>query len=541
MGFFDGFWGLSSRGKEAQNNLAGMRNQYQGQFDQWLGRSGDSWNRGNDLFNWSSNYWRDRANTGAPSVEDIRRTGEAIMPYQTELNRIRQRNLDAGEDFRNSVGSWENLSPWMTNNLNLQQQNINNNSDYIRDQIDSTHGSTTGRERETSANVLGNITRSFDDARDIIGGAYGRARTDNDKTYNDILSRTGNAFGAMRRDLEQIKPGSQAQQAQVSRSFAPNIANAAGRLRRAGVGADSLQGSNIIGNAEVARARAMDDRAAASTGQYVDSMTRLRSGELGATTDALTSRLNNSMNLGTTEAGLQSNLSLGRGSATSQEQIRSGDSLNNMDYLRLGGNTQNSNNTTNLLNQNVRDRMNNDLLGRQIQMEDFRTREGLRGDANNIDLTGINLGNQQWQQGMNWQNWDRSSRDNAANQMGNLMQGQYNNSFNGANTANQFGQVPLQMWNQQLQQEQANSGWGKRLLGGLAGSALSYFTGGFGNALGRAGGKLGGMLGNALGGGRNPQGGGFNVSNSRYTGSPMIPSNNLFGGTNFGPPMSTRF
>lgn len=540
MGFFDGFWGLNSRAREAQNALGGLRQQYQQQMDAWNGRSGDAWNNATGMFDWSRAYWGDRASGGAPSIADIRGAGSAIMPYQDALTRMWERNNQIGSDWGGVMRSWD-LFPQLQNNLNLQQQNITNESDFAASQIDETFGRAGQRADDTTQAVRGNIGGAYDSARDIIGGAYSGARRENQSTYDDILSRTGNAFRDMRSDVERLRPGGALQQATVARSFAPVIANANQRLRRSGL-ENSLAGSNVIGNAEVERARAMDDRAAQSTGEYVNASNRVRAGELGAITDALTSRLNNSINLGTQEAGLQSNLALGRGNAMSQEQIRDLAARTGLDMDALSARLGNSRYTTQQLNQNIRDRMNADILNRDMQRQDFQTEADLQRERNALEMTGLNLDDQQWQRGAQWQQWNRGASDQAAQMMAQLMQQQYGAAGNAAQTANQFGQVPLQSWQQQFNTESQNSGWGKRLLGGLAGSAIGAFTGGlgsrlggwagniFGGATGAAGNAAGGWAGNIFGGGtRQPAGGGFNVSNNWMTGSPAQMPNNLFG------------
>lgn len=511
MGFFDGFFGLTNNGKAAQNSINGLTQDFQKQMQQWLQQSQQFGNNANGLFDWSRGYWGDRANDGAPSIGAIRQNGESILPFADVLGRMWGRQQNINNDWGNVAKAWD-IMPMLQNNLDLQTQNVNNNSDYTQGQINDTFNGLGQRETDATGDIRGRIGGSYDNARDIIAGGYGGARKANQDTYGDILSRTGNAFRDMRSEIEKLKPGGAFQQAQTARSFAPAMAAASGRLRRAGIDPNSMQAANVLGNVEADRARAQDDAAARGTSNYVSAANSLRAGELGATTNALTNRLNNDMNLGTTEAGMQGNLALGRGRDLNNEVVRNLASMNGYDIGRFNANTANSQNTTNRLNDIIRARSNADLLGREMQMQDFNQGAQNQRDMNNLDMTGLNLLDQQWNRGQGYSAWDQNTRDNAANQMMQLMNGQYGNMFNANQAGQSWGNQAMQNLQQLYQQELAKSGWGTRLLGGLAGAAIGGLTGGAG---------AGGIM-SLFGGGKKPATPGFNMSNSSLTGTPAI-------------------
>ena len=207
MGFFDGFFGLTNNGKAAQNSINGLTQDYQKQMQQWLQQAQQFGQNANGLYDWSRAYWGDRANNGAPSIGSIRQNGESILPFADVLGRMWGRQQNINDDFGGVAKAWD-IMPMLQNNLDLQNQNVNNQSDYMQGQINDTFNGLTQRENDATGDIRNRIGSSYDSARDIIGAGYGGARSANQSTYGDILSRIGNAYGDMTTEAQKLKPGS---------------------------------------------------------------------------------------------------------------------------------------------------------------------------------------------------------------------------------------------------------------------------------------------------------------------------------------------
>ena len=524
------FWGLSDQGKQAQNNLSGIGNQYQQMMDYLMKQAQSSNDAGGFFRDNASQYWRNLVENGGPSIGQNRGAGQDIMPLEDLTKRLwqRQQGIDSAWGGIPNVNLGEHLSNIMNN--------INWNQGYVQDQIDKTHDSAAGREGDTSAAVRDLINSSYGGARGTLKDAYGGARKDNASTYSDIISKIGNAYGDMRTNAERIRPAGQMQQAEVARSFAPNIAATLGRLRKSGIDPNSVAASNVLGNVETGRARAMDDRAAASTADYVRTLNGIRSGELGDTTGAMTRRLANETALGTQQAGQDANLQLGQGQASSQEMLRNLSALTGIDFSRMGNTVTNLNTTMGLQNQTLQDRMKADMITRDMGRQDAQDQTNLYNQQNNLDLGVLGLQNQQWGMGTAQNQYNQGQQNLGAQGLMQLMQQMFQNANAQGQQAQGYGSGAANIWNQKYQQEAANAGWGKKLLGGIAGAAMNYFLPGSGSLFG-GGGSSGGSGGLFGGNGKTPPftynvaGGTANPASAWYTGSSLY--TNPFG--NFQP------
>ena len=472
-----GFWGMSDAGKQAQNSLRDQAQWNTANRNWWQSAASQGNDNGNALFQQLNDYWGNRG--GAPSPSDITATGNQIAPWQAAYGRMQQNQQNTRDAWGNAIKA-PTVQANVMANLGMQMDNINNNGEAIQGQIDQGYNSASGREGSTTDEIRGNIGASYDSAGREISGAYGDARKNNAAAYANILAKIGNAYGDMKGEARRILPGGELQQAAVARAFAPNIAGAAGRLRRAGVDPNSVQAANVIGNAETARARAMDDRAASSASDYVRTMNGIRQGQVGAETGAIAQQVGNDIGLGTAQGQIGANLALGRGQANNSEAARYLAAMNGLDLGRMRDTASNLDTTAMRQNQNLDARSSLDILNRQMSNEDFRTEAGLNTDANNLEMTGLGLQDNAFNRGMSYTQYDQQLRDAAQQARMQLMNGQYQNSQNSGSQAFQNGQAASQGYGGIYQNEAANAGWGARLLGGIAGSALGGWLGGAG-------------------------------------------------------------
>jgi hypothetical protein len=483
-----GFWGMSDAGKRAQD---AMRGQVQNNTDNsrwWQANASQNVDNGNALWQQTNDYWGNRG--GAPSPESITATGNAIAPWQAAFGRMQGNQQNTRDQWGRTIRGTD-VQPNIMANLGMAMDNINNNREAIQGEIDRGYSSASGREGDTTGEIRGNIGTAYDTAGREISGAYGDARKNNASAYADIIGRIGNAYSDMKTEARRIMPGGELQQAATARAFAPNMASAAGRLRRAGVDPNGVQAANVLGNVETARARAMDDRAASSASDYVRTMNGIREGQVGAETGAIRERTGNDINLGTTAAGLQSNLALGRGRDTNTEAARYLAAMNGLDLGRMRDTASNLDATAMRQNSNLADRSQLDILNRNMANEDLRTEAGLNTDANNLEMTGLNLQDNAFNRGMNFTQYDRQQLDDAQRARMQLMQQAFQNAQSSGGQAFNNGQAALQGNQNIYQQEAANAGWGTRLLGGIAGSALGGWLGGAGGITGLIGGGAG--------------------------------------------------
>lgn len=202
----------------------------------------------------------------------------------------------------------------------------------LRGSLEDAMDRSSGRSSGTTADLIGRSGNAFRDiggrTRSTYGGlgrgmadTYRRAGADTSGTYGELEGSSEGTYDEAIRDAEGLRPNSALQMARVGRSFAPAVSNAKARLRRAGVGPNDLQSQAVLGEVEAARARAMDDSAAASGERAVDRLNELRLGRQGSRERLGLGRLDRSTELGLGEQAGRERLELSQLSDEERQQL----------------------------------------------------------------------------------------------------------------------------------------------------------------------------------------------------------------------------
>jgi hypothetical protein len=414
----------------------------------------------------------------------------------------------------------------------------NDTYDRMNSSTDSTYGGLRGQAADTFGRISGTADRTY-------SGLQG----DSASTYSGLQGSNANAYGSAQKNLELIRPGGDAAAGRAARSFAPQVASTMGRLRAAGVDPNSAEASSVLGRVETGRSRAMDDAYANNIGQYVGAKNDLTLGQEGVNRDLALGGLNNNQNLAmrneeigrglglnqlqnnqgltTEQAGIQRqiagqqlsnnqdlqreqtgidrDLQLGLGQQYRDQSNRNLDLQNNIDAARYGALSTNRNNQLNHTLDWTTAANNMDLGG-------YNTRAGLAREQNNEDAYGLGLRQEQFNQGANWLQQQTAAQDRGAGAVAGIGSAQYGQGLGAGNLARGFGNDASQNWQTSYGIEAPNSGWGQRLVAGMANAFLPG-SGGMidprmvsqqNNPYGGFGGAAGGTYGGGWGGNSNP-------------------------------------
>ena len=479
MGVFDSFWGLSNRGNQARNQLQGYGDWSRGAGEDYLNRANQMGNRGNYNFGRAADYWGARSAEEAPGIGDVRGAGEQIMPYQGALDRRAQRFQQMLGGYGSGVNQANSVGGRISSMLDEAGGNISRSGDIISNELNQGAQNLIGQSDAGYNDITGNLIRGSGALRNDIGQGYGG--------ISNILS---GGYDQAQKTLESIRPGGELQAATAARSFAPARANVMRRLIASGVDPNSPEGVAATSNVGEQQARAMDDALGRNLESYADKSMNLSLGRSGAQAGAAERGLGAQAGVqqdllnavpGLQQAGLRTRLGI--------EQGRQGDVLGNVREQR------------DLSNQLLGQRGGNEQLTRAMQQQDWGAVNDILGQMNQDELTGVGLGQQQFGAGGNFLDWQQGRRDQPYNVLAGLGQQDIGNMFRGANQAQSFSGDAANEAMQRYMQEQANAGWGSKLLGGIGMGALNMLLPGSGALMGMGGAAQG--LGGAIGGGVN--------------------------------------
>lgn len=490
-----GAWGLSSAGKDAQGTLGEIPRWQWDQAKKAWGNSNDSTAAGKAKSDWATNYWKNKADNGFASTGAIRQTGAELMPGVDAAKANRWKRLGEQQtNWETTVPKAGDIMPKIDANLDQQGGNIGTN--YTDNEGIIKQGTANLNYLADAAyqDNVNSISNSYDAAESKMGAAYdemGNRITGNFgnliKESGDVYSKMGANVDAWGRQIEDLKPGSEASVATTARQFAPAMSAAGGRLRRAGIDPNSIQAASVLGDVEARRAVAMDDKAAEGAETYVNAQGQLVSAKndvLGAgfaskagLTTGMTDRMTG---LGTERAGIQTGLDLGRGKdfrgvVTDNRDVKMG-----VEGQDRGLNLTNTNNSF-LQGQALLDKRNDStLLGRDLAMNDFNVTTGLSDKQNANELVDVGLDKEVTDAGMAWQKQDENTRDTGAAAVTQQGESDQNRGLAWQQSGNQSSGQAMDGYQGTLTREQANSGWLKKALLGAGSMAANYFLPGSG-------------------------------------------------------------
>ena len=517
MGFFSQFFGLGKTGTTDRTQIPAIANWQNQQSQGWGNNANNAWNKGQGLSDWASGYYQDLSRTGGVAGDPNNNwdMGRQVMPGVQDAINNRWNNLNQIQS------NWNNFSgsPWgaqgtsdqLNNATDAMGGNITGNDQAVKGDIGDTFGRLGTANQNTSGDIQKSIAGTYGSIGNNLNNDYGRMLTDTNSTYGGLANATGSTYQTALDRLRMLQPGGELQRAQVSRSFAPQAAATADRLRAAGVDPNSLQAAGVMSGVDRDRARAMDEAAGRTTQDYVTQANNLGIGQLNTGIGLGQNRLNTANQLQGTENQLSANYAQNAGNQSRAELLRSLQNSQGLDLSRLGQNTAASNRTADQTNNYLQQRMANALGSRALGLQDYNTQTGLLNQRNQEELLGPAALYQQYQAGQG-QNAYRQGQQNigaagVAGQGGQQLQAGLGAGGLGLGYSN----AAVQNYLRSLGIESQNAGWGSKLIGGLlSGGFGGGFGGGTNPGITSGSGDFSGALGNGdfSGGGG---GGGMNM------------------------------
>lgn len=508
------FWGMSRQGKEAQNELTNLPKRFDEQAGVAWGRSNDEFQTGQGLRNEFLAYIREMIANGVGSPEEILALAEQIMPGVSEAIGNRQDRTNRLRGQAQGIPVADQVRGDMSSVLDQQGGNITGTYDDItgntRDTISRRMRAAEGYGKDRVSNIR-DVSTGMNNLTDEIQGKMGGNL---DATMLGLQGKAGEAFGGlidssdpafneMLKRVEAFKPGGEARASRVGRSFNPAYASVVNRLRRGGVELTSPEAIASLTRVDTARANAMDDSLAGDTERYVTASNAISRDKLVNKQDLVLQRLANSQGLSLdqlkTQLGLdkdyrntKNDIAYQTGRDFRSELSAQEKTQQDLDLLKLKMDTDASNTAADRTTTLNNDRANLIKLGRDLGLQDFEIQQMLEDRANEDDLMGFKLKNEQFDRGMGYKGADLSRRDAGANALGDTSQRTLDSSLRWQGVGQDNAAAAQQGYNNVFQRESANAGWGKKLIGAIGGAAADYFLPGSGSIVRGATGSGGG-------------------------------------------------
>lgn len=472
-----GAFGPNAAMKQAVGYPTELGNWFSAQLPQQFGRSQAQTNIGNNIQDWLAQWYHDQMVNGAPTPQQQKDWGSQIMPGIQSALDSRKANLDDIQRQWSSLPTSGDTMGIIDRNTRQQGQNIGQNQDVLQGSVDDTYRRTSGRDSTASNDIQGNIASGYGSINTNLGNAYHDMTGHNDAVYEGLKTDAPNTFDAANANLEMLKPGSQFQQAQVARSFAPAVAATSGMLRRGGIDPNSPEAFAAQQRVEASRSRAMDDAAGAGTQNYVNSKNALALQRLQNTQGLTQSQLGNDLSLGDRSIQSQTGVGMTQTGQSLAEKLRTLQAQQNLD---LGQSAESRGIQRDAFGQTQRflDSQNsNALLGRNMGQVDWQTQAGLLREQNQEPLLGLQLNNQAYGLGRQYGMDDQQIKQQGAQGWGNIMtnsQGQAQQAFMNALASGKSASEAYQL---AYAMNAPNSGWATKLLAGAAGPLASMIPG----------------------------------------------------------------
>lgn len=421
-------WGLSQSGKNSRGDSR--------EIDRWLfdtgrqarGRADQQYETGEGIQNELLNRWRQQLGGGFGSTQSTNERGNEIMPWLDPMIQARnQRTLE-------TIGQRGGF---------LDEMGRNIGGTYGQNEADIINGTSrmAGRGMDFSNDIIGNMQ-----------GVYGSARQNSGNLFGSLGEEAGSTYDAA---INSVAPGSEARAAAASRAFAPEVSRVHQQLRAAGIDSRSPEGMYLLSNVRGQRARSMDDRLADAIGQ-----------EAGLRID----KFNTRSALGREGMYNDQGLALAGLRDVSDEKLRA-----HLEQQGLDANMIDSI----IANRTQQHGENQGLLGRRMD-ESSMNRQAMNDD----DLLAHELRMGRYGAGVDSQLRDQESDRYREGQMGNLMGGAFGQSNTQSGIYSQNMGQAKQGFENTLGQEERNSGWLKKILGGVATGALNTIFPGSGGIVG---------------------------------------------------------
>jgi hypothetical protein len=411
------FFGMSKQGKDARTGLSAGATLSAAQQAAWYARAGAVQDPSKDQ-GAAQNFYAGAGATGMGTPADAVATGATLAPGTDAAIAFANKTLDT------SGKQWKDISARMAGQNAATNTGVNAN---IQNTYAPVEANTTG--------TYGDIANTYGNLQGTATGVYGSG---------DL------AYDQMQRNLNLMKPGSEFQQAQVARSFAPQMASTMGALNAGGIDPSSPQGIALRNSVATAQSEGSDAAAAAGTQQYVGALNSVQ-----AQQEALKER------------GLQTDIGL---TGTAAQYKQAGLNTSNQLALAQGGATQ---------DQILR----NAATVQAQENQNWTTNQQLNAEKMNEQNLGVQQRQQQAQLGTGFNQQQYQDKSQAAAGMLNISGQQLQDIQGYSGTAAAAGDAAAKGFSTVYGNESANSNWGgKMLLGAASGAASSYLTGGLAGA-----------------------------------------------------------
>jgi hypothetical protein len=473
------FWGLSQTGKNARtavkDNAAWSQQQADTQLAHGASDRNVGWDRNNDA--WGA--WQNRAQQGIGTTGQLRGYGQDIMPGVQEAIDARKRLLaQQQQNWANNPYTAENTMGKVYGTLDQMGANVGQNWDFNQGVIDQGYGGLAKRATDANTEMIDSIKGTYGSARSGFNDAYDTLRGNAAGVYGGLEGELEGTTAAQQKNLEVLKPGTEAFMARTARSYAPMMSNTMARLRGAGVDPNSVQASGMLAAAESERARGIDDVAAQGDEKFAAASNSILGNRQAGLERLRGAGLTADTNLGIDQAGMNVKFGLSEGADFRDEITRNLDLQNKITGGRM---------TDTLGNNSEAFKMSQDVLGskadaaiseRTLGMQDYNTSQGLLDKAMTEEAWGPAALSGQFNVGQNYANTNATAQDRGNVGMSGIAQQDLSRAIQQTLAAQGFSQDAINAQLKLLGIESANAGWGAKMLAAMAQQAARAAAGG---------------------------------------------------------------
>lgn len=477
------FWGPNDTMKEAAGYPREWANWMNQQAKDALFRQNQAgWNadRASEMgLDWDTK----RRENGIGPIDTIRGYGSQLMPGVPEyLQGQKERLAQIRADWEGRPKAADTMAT-IYDNLNQKGAAIGRTYDANQSEINDTASRAMGREEAANRTIVGDIQDRYAKLEANANDDYGDMRGRNAATFGALKDSSEATYGDILKDVEMLKPSGEFAQARAARSFAPMMASTAGRLRRAGVGGDSLQGLSAMQRVEAARARAQDDAAVEGTGKYVDARTGALVNREGARERLGRGELEGEIGLHSEQSGIIRNLGREAGDLYRGETVRSTGALQGIDRDRSDRTVTNTNQDYDRTNRFWDEKSDAAVFDRGLNLEDWNTGANLTREAGAIDREGIDLNKQVSDAGMAYNMYDLARRDAGNEGIKGYGRDQYGNMYRSGQMAMGYGDQATQNYKTAYALNAPKAGYGLKALAGVGAAGMDMVAPGSGQIL----------------------------------------------------------
>lgn len=475
------FWGLNQSGKDsikAVETGAGWN------FDQsknYAARAGESRAQGNQRTGEAWDLYKQRANEGIGNTGQIRDYGQAAMPGVQEAIDARKRLLAQQQQTLSNFGY---RAPQTMNEiygyLDQEAGNVGQNWDFSQGIIDGGYAGMTNRANAANQEIVQSIKDTFGSARGQFNDAYRQLRGSAADVYGGLEGELEGTTAAQQRNVEMLKPGSDAFAARTARSYAPMMSNTMSRLRRGGLDPNSVQAGGMLSQAEAERARGIDDAAAQGTTQYVNAANNILGNRQAELERLRGTGLAMDTSLGTAQAGANLKLGLDEGSAFQDEVRRNLGLQTALDQTRQGQTLDNQQFNFQEGQRILGQKADAAQLGRQMGLQDLGLDQGMLDKAMQEEMVSPEALATQFGMGQNFAVQNANAQNTGLAGLSQIGQADLARSISEAMLAQGFSQSAIDAYLKNLGIQSANAGWGAKMLAGMAEQAARAYAGGGG-------------------------------------------------------------